>query len=226
MAWIESHQSLANHPKLLKLIFITGCDRDRCIGKLSLLWWWALDYAEDGDLQTIQPEVLGRAMDINDPMEAKKFIEALIECRFIDPETFYLHDWLDYAGRYLKTKYHTSNPSKYDKILKKYLGKPKGGLKSHIPKHKPTLTDLNLPKDTHKTVKDSRVPDTYAKQLFDQFWAAYPKHKARAEAERAFLKIHPDEQLLARMLSSIERAKTSDDWKNRTAGMFRTRRPG
>ena len=30
------------------------------------------------------------------------------------------------------------------------------------------------------------------------------------------MKIHPDEQLLARMISSIERAKTSDDWKKQS----------
>ena len=47
---------------------------------------------------------------------------------------------------------------------------------------------------------------------FDVVWKAYPKKKSRGQAEKAFCKIKPDEQLLATMLAMIERAKKSEDW--------------
>lgn len=47
---------------------------------------------------------------------------------------------------------------------------------------------------------------------FEKFWTAYPKKKSKGDAEMAWNKINPNEQLLARMLATIEQAKTSVDW--------------
>ena len=47
---------------------------------------------------------------------------------------------------------------------------------------------------------------------FEQFWKAYPKKKSKGQAEKAFSKINPDEQLLATMIAKIEQAKKSKDW--------------
>ncbi len=47
---------------------------------------------------------------------------------------------------------------------------------------------------------------------FELFWKAYPKKKSKGQAEKAFDKINPDEQLLASMIAMIERAKKSEDW--------------
>lgn len=51
-----------------------------------------------------------------------------------------------------------------------------------------------------------------SESLFEKFWSAYPNKKSKGEAEKAWSKIKPDEQLLARMLATIERAKTSVRW--------------
>lgn len=48
--------------------------------------------------------------------------------------------------------------------------------------------------------------------MFDQFWAAYPRKEAKPKAYAAFQKINPDEELLEKMLSAIERWKASDQW--------------
>lgn len=47
---------------------------------------------------------------------------------------------------------------------------------------------------------------------FEQFWKIYPKRKSKGQAEKAFFKINPDEQLLTKILESVERAKKSEDW--------------
>ena len=48
--------------------------------------------------------------------------------------------------------------------------------------------------------------------LFKKFWIAYPKKKSKGQAEKAWAKINPSEQLLETMLSKIETAKTSKEW--------------
>lgn len=48
---------------------------------------------------------------------------------------------------------------------------------------------------------------------FARFWAVYPKKKSKGQAEKAFAKVKPNEQLVSAMLAAVERAKTSDDWR-------------
>jgi hypothetical protein len=50
------------------------------------------------------------------------------------------------------------------------------------------------------------------RERFTRFWKAYPKKRSKGQAERAFFRIDPDEQLLATMIATIERATTSEDW--------------
>ena len=214
MSWIESHQNLATHPKLFKLATLTGYDSDKCIAKLHRLWWWALDYAEDGDLSRFQPEAVGFGMQISDSDEAKMVFQALVESGFIDARTLYIHDWLEYAGKYLKSKYHTSNPMKYEKILRKHTGRPKGRPEG-VPKGKAQKGSA-VPEGSPPTYQPNQpnLPDLPkdSQTSFEVFWRVYPKKKSKGQAERAWKKINPDEQLLAKILSSIERAKTSQDW--------------
>jgi hypothetical protein len=50
------------------------------------------------------------------------------------------------------------------------------------------------------------------RERFARFWRTYPKKRSKGQAERAFFRIDPDEQLLATMIATIERATTSEDW--------------
>jgi hypothetical protein len=47
---------------------------------------------------------------------------------------------------------------------------------------------------------------------FDDFWLSYPKKKAKGDAEKAWSKINPSEHLINKILSAVQRAKTSEDW--------------
>ena len=96
MAWLQSHQSLRDHPKTRKLARRVG-DVPRAIGLLHCLWWWAMDYAPDGDLTKHDAEdiAIGCEWD-GDPDD---IIQALIECGFIDNgDGLSIHDWWEYAG--------------------------------------------------------------------------------------------------------------------------------
>ena len=50
------------------------------------------------------------------------------------------------------------------------------------------------------------------RERFARFWRTYPKKRSKGQAERAFFRIDPDEQLLATMIAAIERATTSEEW--------------
>lgn len=64
-----------------------------------------------------------------------------------------------------------------------------------------------------KNIKDMRKNGFDKFDKFDKFWQSYPKKRSKGQAEKAWEKIKPDEQLLDRILKSLERAKTSVDWK-------------
>ena len=80
----------------------------------------------------------------------------------------------------------------------------------NVSKNPQTILDQTI---LDQTRPDHTKPegDIHA-QKFDTFWKAYPKKKSKGQAEKAFRKIKPDEQLLAIMLATIERAKKSADW--------------
>ena len=96
MAWIESHQELGRHPKLLRLAKQLDISCPTAVGHLHYLWWWALDYAQNGRLDRLgSAEVASAAEWEGDP---GAFMEALIKSGFLDEDQS-IHDWHDYAGR-------------------------------------------------------------------------------------------------------------------------------
>lgn len=50
-------------------------------------------------------------------------------------------------------------------------------------------------------------------RLFDLFWSAYPKRRSKGQAKKTWEKLNPDEQLVAKMVATIERAKKSVEWQ-------------
>lgn len=100
MAWIESNQEVGRHPKTKKLARLLAVSLPETVGYLHYLWWWALDFAQNGDLSRFE------AADIADAVmwegEPEQFVSALAEAGFADNGSngeLYIHDWNDYAGR-------------------------------------------------------------------------------------------------------------------------------
>lgn len=108
--WIESHQSLRNHPKIKKAARIAGVNEFEMIGRLHCLWWWALDYAPDGDLTNYSDDDIEAAVDWQG--ESGLFARALIDCGFnghgglidVTQGSREIHDWHEYGGRLLEKR--------------------------------------------------------------------------------------------------------------------------
>lgn len=75
-------------------------------------------------------------------------------------------------------------------------------------------TKDNPPKDNQKTTskRDCALPAMLAK--FERFYLAYPKKKSRGQAFKTFVKLNPDEQLMAAILAGVEKAKKSEQWRD------------
>ncbi|WP_175683866.1 replication protein [Burkholderia cenocepacia] len=89
-----------------------------------------------------------------------------------------------------------------------------------LSKRQPQKTTL---KNTVKTTPKDKCASALTGELverFATFYAAYPKKRNRADAEKAFAKLNPDDSLLAVLLKAVEVAKRSrDDWR-RENGKF------
>jgi hypothetical protein len=119
MAWIKLHQTLINHPKLYKLSDLLGIEVHSACGILIFLWSWALDYADDGDLSKYSEKQLYDAVRSNSEA-APDLLKNLQEAGFVD-ENLKIHDWLDYAGEFLRGRYKRKLKNKKS-TLKKWSG--------------------------------------------------------------------------------------------------------
>ena len=103
--WIESHQDLANHPKLKRLCRKLGVSKQEAIGYLHMMWWWALSYAPTGEIiPPYDTEDLAGAAEYEG--EAADFLDAMITSGFLEfsNECVVVHDWRDYAGKLLEKR--------------------------------------------------------------------------------------------------------------------------
>lgn len=145
MAWIESHTVLISHRKLFE------CARDLrlkpvyLLGHLHALWHVALEQAEDGDLTQWSDEFIAESACY--PGDAPQFVSLLQNHGWLDGKL--IHDWLDYAGRYLDSKYKTSNPDRLKAILEKHKKAKEGGLQFAFSPPKGSPPYLTLPNQTN-----------------------------------------------------------------------------
>lgn len=99
MAWIESHQTLREHPKVYVLVDALGVSKAQILGHLHLIWWWCVDYAPDGVISQNDVTVARAGEWTGDP---KQFVTALVTAGFIDrvDDVLVVHDWGEYRLHY------------------------------------------------------------------------------------------------------------------------------
>jgi hypothetical protein len=146
MAWIESHQSLGRHPKTRKAARLLSVSRPAMAGHLHYLWWWCLDFAQDGDLSSYDDAEIAEAAEWEDAPH--QFIEALIEAGFVTVDR-HIHDWHDYAGKLIEQR--KANAEKQ----KRWRERNKGGTE---PADNPTIT-VTSPLRNGATVPNPTVPN-------------------------------------------------------------------
>lgn len=124
MAWIESHQGLERHPKIMQLGYIMNWSIDETLGRMHRFWWWCLDYAPTGDLRQVDWKILGMHLGLKED-DSLKFREALVTthlvCRLARTRLpLRVHDWIEYAGRYLRDTRFKRHPEKMAEVIELY----------------------------------------------------------------------------------------------------------
>ena len=118
MAWIELHTVLSRHRKIKKFARELDIDLHVAVGHVVLFWGSVLELAEDGNITKWTLEDIAEYSNYaGDP---QMFYKAMINDGdgWIDEKDGLkiVHDWWDYAGRYLTTKYRNTHPEKLDYI--------------------------------------------------------------------------------------------------------------
>ena len=146
-----------------------------------------------------------------DPARAARLIampDNVDEVTAVLDEFFTLEDsgWTNQRCDFEITKYH----GKADSARRANKAKvEKKSLKSEL------VTELKSEpfQDATSKPKNQRTSKPSISLVgFESFWSSYPRKTAKTEALRAFTKINPDEQTLAKMVAAVERSKLSTDW--------------
>jgi len=82
----------------------------------------------------------------------------------------------------------------------------------NLKNHDTVMTQSDLTMIESEKVMQDKIRLDKNINTFAQFWSSYPKKKSKGAAEKAWKRLKPDEQLVEKIISSIELAKTSEDW--------------
>ena len=161
MAWIESHEEIADHHKTQRLAQILKCSIPTAVGTLHCLWHYTIRASwQFGDLSKHSPSSIARGCWYEGDPNA--LILALQEAGFLD-ENMKVHDWQIYAKHLIYQRLY--NSKRKDKKVTEDLQCKNIVLKATT---LPNLTIHNIP-------------------AFETVWSLYPRKLGKEEARRHFI---------------------------------------
>jgi len=112
MAWIEFHgATIKRKQKFHAFRKELNWSVLEALGFLGSFWGEVIEVCESGDVTNWSPEYLASLTGLKDTI-AQRVWDALLKNEWID-KTFdgrlLVHDWLDYAGKFLRGKYSSKN---------------------------------------------------------------------------------------------------------------------
>lgn len=110
MAWLEIHTVLPRHRKNLGLARDLRLKSEWTMGNLIALWLTVLEQQEDGDLSKWSDDLIAESGGFQ--AKGPQIVELLYKHGLLDRDTRLVHDWLEYAGKLLKSKYASGKAKK------------------------------------------------------------------------------------------------------------------
>lgn len=197
MAWIKSFQELGRHPKTKRLARTLGISVPDAIGRLHLLWWWATDYAQDGNLSSFDIEDIADAVMWDD--DPQTLIDALISSRFLDKNEngeLVIHDWEENTGNQFERR------KKQAEHMREYrASKKKDNVNETCASRNDNVSITCCVRGEENRGEEKRkdtTPPTPPSQggvraggeyspAFEIFWSAYPRKVQKQTAFKAWL---------------------------------------
>ena len=99
MAWIELHDNLPDHPKVIEAALLLKMDKDLLVGKLVRLWTWALNNREDGTFSPGDYATIAETMRFKG--KPSRLVDALLQARLLDElptGELAIHGWDERVG--------------------------------------------------------------------------------------------------------------------------------
>lgn len=195
MGWVPSHDTIGDHPKTRRAARKAGVPVPTMVGHLHLLWHWALRVAPDGDLSRFEADDLADgAQWVGDP---SVFLKALTDCGpgesegFLE-ESFQLHDWAEYGGRY-----HARSAA--GKAAAETRWEKEKAAKAARQQASDQASDANaLPSQSNRTCDGNAEERRGEKRTtssaeadgaaFDEFWQVWPRKVDKQRSRFAFTK--------------------------------------
>lgn len=243
MAWIEAHQSLRDHRKIIALATELCIPESHAIGLCVALWLWAIDNAPDGTLPSV-PRIAERAAfwDGN-PGE---LVAAMIKSGFIDDleDGMQLHDWHDYAGRLIDKRKENTNRMRSKRATKVFKTKEdvhemcdaraENMQQTFDARAGATVPYSTVPKEKDKEIDATSASTPISRRYTDDEKApvAYLKSRLQALGVRDFArdwhlkgyavsKAMQAHRTSAELMALIDEALASPYWGHRVTDMFR-----
>ncbi len=232
MAWIESHQELGRHPKALKLTRLLKAEQPgtalpAVVGYLHFLWWWAMDFAQDGSLARYDAYEIAEAAQWNG--DAQAFLDALIEAGFIDRkgDDLTLHDWDEYAGKLLERRAKDRERKRTAaEEAKRERGTPNNSDGKPTERGRtPSLPNLTQPNQHNQTkpnqhnptlpnqTKPSAASAESLEQTFAAFWNEYPRKVGKTKCFDVWKKLKPSAELVEKIMAAVMAQKQTAQWQ-------------
>lgn len=159
MAWIESHQTLREHPKTYALMDALGIEKASALGHLQMFWWWCIDYALDGRMKPNAAQ-LARAADWKG--DADTFASAMLDAGWIDSENddWVVHDWHDYCGELVEKRLERKTLKRRKMSDKRRNNSATIG--TNPDKNPPTVPNPTIPNQTQPKTREIAATKTAA----------------------------------------------------------------
>lgn len=236
MAWIQVHQQLKDHRKLLAAADELEIEPAHMLGLLISFWLWALDNAPTGSLEGINNRMIARAAQWSGDPDS--FVAAMAHASLLDeknPGEMEIHDWYEYAGKLIDQREAEKRRSRRRRAAagaaatsddqRTTDGQPTDDQKKTVGRVDQTIPDQTIPKkstpdkgDIPPTPPADPKPDAQERR-FAEFWAEYPKKVGKKAALTSWKRLKPDAELFERIMQAVIIAKRSEQW-SREGGRF------
>ena len=200
--WLRLWHDMPNDPKWRTIARVSKQSIPEVMAVYIHLLVIASNATERGRTQSMCSEDVASALDL-DCVQIDKIIEAM-QGRVLDG---------DYVSGWSKRQVEREDGGAYRAKVWREAKKKEKRTQTNANERKRT-PDTDTDTDTDK--KDLRskefVPQDEKISRFAYFYQRYPKKVARAAAEKAWLKLNPEQSLIERILLSLDQQMKSDDW--------------
>ena len=205
--WIKMRTALAHDPAVIAIALDLDKSEFEIVGMLHHIWSWADSQSQDGHIKRVTEKWLDRFVHcdgFSKSLESAKWL--VISSEGIEFPNFGKHN-----GESAKKRAEAAERQRLSRELKDKKGVTDMSHKTCDE----SVTREEKRREENKDQKQDQKPlspDKPDDGMFSKFWSVYPNKKAKGSAEKAWIKIKPDQPLFERIIQAVMKQRASEDW--------------